>query len=167
MTDSFEVRWHLQSYFLVLKRQALDSPAFSQFMGSILPYRDKTQVIRSYEIGLTQFLREHGLKPGSFVPMASWVTSPRARSRLCAKRRNATLYFPLQLLAAGMPFVKAQLLRDNPAGVPLQPVLKAMRQSGYDTALVRFDRARTGGSFADALRERLVGRRVESERDEP
>jgi lipopolysaccharide biosynthesis protein len=167
MTDSFEVRWHLQSYFLVFKRQALGSPAFSQFIGSVLPYRDKAQVIRSYEIGLTQFLREHGLKPGAFVPMASWVTSPRQRSRLCAKRRNATLYFPLQLLAAGMPFVKVQLLRDNPAGVPLQPVLRAMQQSGYDTALVRFDRARVGGSLADALRERLAGRRIESERDEP
>ena len=57
MTDSFEIRWHVQSYFLVIKRRALQSLAFSQFFNAVLPYRDKDQVIRSYELGLTRFLR--------------------------------------------------------------------------------------------------------------
>src|SRR5882724_3673228 len=141
MTDSFEIRWHLQSYFLVLKRQALLAPAFSRFFSGVLPYRDKDQVIRSYELGLTQFLREHGLKPDAFVPMASWVGSALQRARLCARRRNATLYYPLQLLSAGMPLVKAQLLRDNPARVSLAQVLQTMAAAGYDMSQVRFDRS--------------------------
>jgi len=167
MTDSFEIRWHLQSYFLVLKRKALRSPAFTRFFSSVLPYRNKEQVIRSYELGLSQFLREQGLKPAAFVPMASWLDSASQQSRLCGKRQNATLYFPMQLLAAGMPFVKAQLLRDNPARVRLEPVLQVMREAGYDTTSIHFDRPAARRSFAAAVREGLQPSRVESERNEP
>ncbi len=139
MTDSFEIRWHVQSYFLVIKRRALQSSAFSQFFDAVLPYRDKDQVIRSYELG--GLLREHGLKPGAFVPMASWLRSPLRRAHVCAKRRNATLYYPLQLISAGMPLVKVQLLRDNPARVSVVLVLQAMAAAGYDMSLVQFDRS--------------------------
>jgi len=164
MTDSFEIRWHLQSYFLVLKRQALSAPAFSQFFNGVLPYRDKDQVIRSYELGLTQFLREHRLKPDAFVPMASWLGSPLRRARVCAKRRNATLYYPLQLLSAGMPLVKVQLLRDNPARVSLRRVRHAMEAAGYDMSQVRFDRSPASPkSLAAKVSDAFGGAHVESE----
>jgi lipopolysaccharide biosynthesis protein len=165
MTDSFEIRWHVQSYFLVFKRRALRAPAFLQFFDAVLPYRDKEQVIRSYELGLTQFLREHGLKPGAFVPLGSWLSSPLRRARLCARRRNATLYYPLQLIAAGMPFVKMQLLRDNPAGVSVAEVLRAMGAAGYDVSQVRFDRRATPPkSLVGAVLDSFNAERVESER---
>jgi lipopolysaccharide biosynthesis protein len=164
MTDSFEIRWHLQSYFLVLKRQALSAPAFAQFFSGVLPYRDKEQVIRSYELGLTQFLREHGLKPDAFVPMASWLESPLRRARVCAKRRNATLYYPLQLLRAGMPLVKMQLLRDNPARVSLTRVQQTMAAAGYDTSQVRFDRRPAGPkSLAAKVLDSFAGAHIEAE----
>ena len=165
MTDSFEIRWHVQSYFLVIKRRALQSSAFSQFFDAVLPYRDKDQVIRSYELGLTRFLREHGLKPDAFVPMASWLRSPLRRAHVCAKRRNATLYYPLQLISAGMPLVKVQLLRDNPARVSVVLVLQAMAAAGYDMSLVQFDRsASEPRSLIAAALESLAAGRVEAER---
>jgi lipopolysaccharide biosynthesis protein len=138
MTDSFEVAWHLQSYFLVFKRAAFTSDRFRDFFRSVLPYRDKDQVIRSYELGLTRFLEEGGLVPAAFVPMGSWVESPAGRKRLCDKGRNATLFYPLQLLSAGMPLVKVQLLRDNPGRVALPPILRAMKENGYDVSHLRF-----------------------------
>jgi lipopolysaccharide biosynthesis protein len=141
MTDSFEIHWHLQSYFLVFKKAALSSPAFAAFFKAILPYRDKDQLIRSYEIGLTQFLVEQGLRAAAFVPVASWLSSPKARTRLSRRRQNATVFQPLQLITAGMPLVKVQLLRDNPRGLPLAPVLRAMKDSGYQMSNVRFDRS--------------------------
>jgi lipopolysaccharide biosynthesis protein len=138
MTDSFDICSHLQSYFLVFKRPVLSSPRFMEFFNSVLPYRDKYQTIRSYEVGLTQFLRESGFRDAALVPMGSWISSERARERLRKKRRDATLFYPMQLLRAGMPFVKAHLLRDNPGRVWLRPVLNTMRESGYDMSQVQY-----------------------------
>jgi lipopolysaccharide biosynthesis protein len=156
MTDSFEIDWHLQSYFLVFKKRALASPALTEFFGAVLPYASKDQVIRSYELGLTQFLSERGLRPAAFVPMGSWVASARGKAKLCARRQNATVFYPIQLIRAGMPFVKVQLLRDNPVDVPLAPVLSAMRARGFDMSNVVFDRPPLPRkSFRDALRDRI------------
>jgi hypothetical protein len=40
-----------------------------------------------------------------------------------------------------MPYVKVELLRDNPARIPLEPVYRAMKESGYAMDTVEFDRA--------------------------
>jgi lipopolysaccharide biosynthesis protein len=138
MTDNFEIAWHLQSYFLVFKRAAFTSPAFQQFFASVLPYRDKDQVIRSYEIGLTRFLQEAGLRPAAFAPIGAWEKSEWKRARLRKKRRNSTLFHALALIELGMPLVKVQLLRDNPGKVRLKPVLRAMADSGYDMSQVEY-----------------------------
>jgi len=140
MTDNFAMAWHLQSYFLVLKKRVLCSPSFARFFASVLPYEDKWQVVRSYELGLTQFLVEQGFAAAAFAPVGCWLDSPTAVVRLREARLDSTLFFPLELLQAGMPFVKALLLRENPGRVALQPVLRAMRARGYDTSLIRFDR---------------------------
>lgn len=138
MTDSYEIFSHLQSYFLVFKRRVLESTAVQDFFNSVLPYRDKDQLIRSYEIGMTVYLRERGFKDAAMVPMGSWLSSEKRRAKLCKKRRNATAFYPMELLRAGMPFVKVQLLRDNPGHVWLRPVLKEMRKSGYDMSQVQY-----------------------------
>jgi lipopolysaccharide biosynthesis protein len=138
MTESYEIAWHLQSYFLVFKRSALSSPAFDQFFQGVLPYRDKDQVIRSYEIGLTRYLQEAGLNGVAFAPIGAWEGSEWKRRRLRRKARNATLYHPLQLARLGMPLVKVNLLRDNPAKVRLSPLLRAMADSGYDMSQVQY-----------------------------
>ena len=57
-----------------------------------------------------------------------------------ARRHNPTLFYPERLLAAGMPFVKATLLRENAGGAQLDAIYRAMASAGYDLGLVRFDR---------------------------
>jgi lipopolysaccharide biosynthesis protein len=140
MTDSFEISWHLQSYFIAFKKKVLVSPALRQFFDAVLPYRDKDQVIRSYEIGMTKFMCEQGFRPAAFVPFASWATSTARASKLRNKRENPTCFHPLRLIEAGMPLVKCQLLRDNPARVKLAPIYRAMEASGYDLKLIELDR---------------------------
>lgn len=138
MTDSYEIAWHIQSYFLVLKRKAFTSAAFKQFFDSVLPYRDKDQVIRSYELGFSRFLEESGLRGKAFVPIGAWLSSEWKKQRLRKKRRNSTVFQPLELLKLGMPLVKLQLLRDNPGKVRLKPVLRAMKDTGYDMSQVQY-----------------------------
>ena len=70
MTDSPTPLWHLQSYFLVFRRAALGHPCFGQFWQSLFPYRTKRQLIYSYELGLSTFLVEHGLRAAAFAPYA-------------------------------------------------------------------------------------------------
>jgi rhamnosyltransferase len=139
MTESFEISWHLQSYFLAFKRRAIDSRALSSFFAGVLPYRNKKQVIRSYEVGLGDFLIENGLRAAAVVPRAALLKASPKLKRVC----NPTCDHPVDLLRGGMPFVKVELLRDNPSRVRLSPVYRAMEKAGYDMTMVQFDREPT------------------------
>lgn len=142
ITENYDHAWHLQSYFLVFRKSALASEAFRRFWKSVLPYRDKEQVIRAYEVGLSKFLVENGLELQALVPHARlWMTGASEWMRpLYRGLGNLTCLAPMQLLHHGMPYVKVELLRDNPARVDLRPVWRALDMAGYDRALVEFDR---------------------------
>lgn len=142
MTDNYELTWHVQSYFLVLRRRVLEASALSQFFSSVLPYRNKLNVILSYEIGLTNYFREQGLRPASFVSARDLWADPsllarsRGRSMPVDQLPNPTIYLCQKLLEAGMPLVKVEALRDNPGKVDLSRLKHAMAARGYDLALL-------------------------------
>ena len=139
MTDSNQHGWHLQSYFLVFKRAALISRSFSEFWASVLPYRDKSQVIRSYEMGLSIYLTEAGLRGEAVVPLRSLFPSGHRALLYRYQNLNVMYFYPSRYLDHGMPFVKTSLLRCNPIGVPLEPVRRRIRDAGYDERLIEFD----------------------------
>jgi lipopolysaccharide biosynthesis protein len=135
MTENAAIKPHVQSYFLVFRRKALQCREFSAFWQSVLPYRDKYQTIRSYEVGLTTYLAEQGLRYATLIP--NHLAKPRwSRKPL----HDLTLSRPLALLQASMPYVKISLLRDNPKGVNLKPVYRAIDDTGYDRSMIEFDR---------------------------
>ncbi|MSP25896.1 MAG: hypothetical protein EXR75_12200 [Myxococcales bacterium] len=141
MTDNFEIQWHLQSYFLVFRRTALASEAFRQFWASVLPYKNKNQIIRSYEVGMTNFLQESGLRCSALVPAQSMFPGGLLSSLYKKRwRRNPTCFNPERLFELGMPYVKVELLRDNPLEIRLGPIKRRMRAAGFDFDLVEFDR---------------------------
>jgi lipopolysaccharide biosynthesis protein len=136
MTENAAIKRHVQSYFLVVRRRLHQADAFAAFWRGVLPYRDKFQTIRSYEVGFTTYMAEQGFRSATFIP--SGACQPRwPRKPL----DDLTLSRPLELLRAQMPYVKVSLLRDNPLGVNLKPVYRAMDQAGYDRSLIEFDRA--------------------------
>lgn len=137
MTESKEIAWHLQSYFIVFRRRPIVSGAFHDFWKAVLPYRDKHQVVRSYEIGLSTFFCEQGFAPAVFVP-----TSQLPGRRFRQSKFNPLLERPQLLIERGMPFVKVELLRANPFGAKLAPVYTALQAAGYDGSLLTFDRPR-------------------------
>jgi lipopolysaccharide biosynthesis protein len=146
ITDNYEFKWHLQSYFLVFKKTALASEAFERFWGAILPYRDKWQTILSYELGLTQFLTEAGLVGRALVACDSLFPDGPIGYLFRHRRRNPTCFHPVRTLRHGSPFVKVELLRDNPASVRLVPVYREIARTDYPTRLISFDRpVRSGG----------------------
>jgi len=62
MTESWQSRYHLQSYFMAFGRAALTSPAWAAFWRSVRPVSSKWWIILHYEIGLTQWFLRAGLQ---------------------------------------------------------------------------------------------------------
>ncbi len=119
MTESFELSHHLQSWFLVLRKPALSSQAFREFVEGILPYRAKDNVVFSYELGLSAYLWQHGFRGGAAFPLDAlpplrWFDSLARGDRLGRLRKDAnpTRRYPDLLLEAGMPYVKAEVVRS-------------------------------------------------------
>lgn len=120
MTESWELCRHLQSWFLVLRAPVLASPALRRFFESVLPYREKWNVILAYEAGLTPFLAEQGFRgaaafPPEAQPAAWWndLLVRGTRPWRYRRKKNPTVYYPDRLYRAGMPYLKLELLRSR------------------------------------------------------
>lgn len=121
MTETWQYQHHVQSWFIVFRAPALASAALPRFFEGVLPYREKKSVIFAYELGLTAFLRDQGLRGGSAFPPEAQPPAPLAdllvRRTLpwsYRKRKDATIYYPDRLLRAGMPYLKRELFRVRP-----------------------------------------------------
>jgi hypothetical protein len=68
ITDSWEIRYHLQSYFLLLRRRALTHPAFWRFLEAYSFPPAKRQVVRDGEVGITTALLAAGLSSAALCP---------------------------------------------------------------------------------------------------
>ena len=120
LTDHDDFAHHLQSYFIVFRKQVLQSSCFMDFWRSVLPFSHKRQVIQSYEVGLTRWLGEHGFRwkalfekddfRSKFVSRRTFME--RIKGRLHHQRLpgNTTMLMPAMLLESGMPFLKLGLL---------------------------------------------------------
>ncbi len=144
-TDSWQHRYHLQSYFLIVSPRAMAHPAWASFWQHVRPVSSKQWVVSHYEIGLTQKLLDAGLRCKPLWPYIELVDQvlaetldsehefavqdPMVQMRAIASRRlrnaiahraplNPTADLWRHLLQSGFPFLKVELLRKNPTGVP-------------------------------------------------
>jgi hypothetical protein len=149
LTESWQVRYHLQSFFLAFGPTALRSPVFTKFWRSVRPVPAKTYIVRTYEIGVTQVMIKGGLRcealwtyesllrrvdtasfealiketetnAGKVDPILRNRKLQILRLRDAVARRvalNPTADLWRHLLLAGFPFIKRELLRDNPTFV--------------------------------------------------
>ena len=109
LTDSTERGPHLQSYFLLAHEPVVRSPAWRSFWRWVLPLPCKRWTVGRYEIGLSRRIRQAGFRTGALFPYET--ISPDGSIR------NPTLGGWRALLEAGYPFLKRELLRDNPTGI--------------------------------------------------
>jgi len=66
ITDSNEISYHIQSYFIVFRKALIRSKAFSEFWGNVDSLENKNDIIRHYEVGLTSALTRAGFKPSAY-----------------------------------------------------------------------------------------------------
>ena len=62
LTESWQQRYHLQSYFLAFGPKALRSPAFREFWASVKPVPSKVFIVKEYEVGFTRVMMRAGLR---------------------------------------------------------------------------------------------------------
>jgi hypothetical protein len=96
LTDSWQSGYHLQSYFLVLRRRALTHPALWRFLEDYPFPAAKRQVVRDGEIGLTSALLAAGLRSAVTCPYEAvarrWLDGlPERLARVRAYPENAFL----------------------------------------------------------------------------
>ncbi len=58
--------FHIQSYFMFFKRKCIKSLFFRNFFSNIKKQKSKADLVKKYEIGLTQGLISNGMKAGSY-----------------------------------------------------------------------------------------------------
>jgi lipopolysaccharide biosynthesis protein len=122
LTANYQFGWHLQSYFLAFKRQALESLAFKEFVLGVRCLPSRERVIHGYEIPFARKLKEAKVT-------AAALFAPNQTD-------NPTVHNWKQLLDEGFPFLKqvVAMCSDNTV-VDNGGWRAALQQHGYDVAL--------------------------------
>jgi len=116
LTDSYEQGWHIQSYFIALKRGALRSQALRKFIREIKSLPAKRDVTNVYELHFAPTMRRAGLTCEVLFP--------------ATKSHNPVLVNWHSLITAGMPFIKLATIRDasrTPGAVEWRKILQSER----------------------------------------
>ena len=128
-TDSLSGgRYHLQSYLLALGPTALGvlRPEIARRIDEQAG-ATKLSLIQRFEVGLSEFALEAGLRTEVFCSIAAIEDvaaaisppDPRPVGRMAVSVTNLTHHFWHHTLTSGLPFLKVELLRDNPLAVDL------------------------------------------------
>ncbi len=128
-TDSLSGgRYHLQSYFLSLSRHALSvlRPEIARRVAEQAE-ATKLSLIQRFEVGLSEFALRSGLQTLAYtsiadIPDVAEALNPpdsRPISHLGVSVTNLTHHFWRHTITTGLPFLKVELLRDNPLGVDI------------------------------------------------
>lgn len=123
LTESHEIRRHFQSFVIFFKHNAVRSRIFRRFWRSV-QNGDRQWVIDRYELNLVSYFENSGFIVEALFPAA------------LHEMLNPTLSNWRELIQRGFPFIKVQLLRDNPFGVDLngwQDIVSARR---FDPAMI-------------------------------
>lgn len=164
MTDSWQGRYHLQSYFLLFHNPALSNTKFQNRWRHFVHIDDKDWVVSKHEINLTGEMLEAGLKVRSLWRYSDQIDAFVKQLDAQPKWRDSDAFSPLQkqtietmlgfaqggvpmninhffwdkLLLEGYPFIKRDLVTANPMNLPYTFRWRWMigQISDYDAELI-------------------------------
>ena len=91
MTKNYEIKPHLQSYFLVFKKNVFLNPNFYEYFAKVKKLDDYHQIVETYEVPLLTYLESFGFKGGAVFELGI--------------QTDPTL-LPIKCLQVGVPFIK-------------------------------------------------------------
>lgn len=116
LTECLAPRRHLQSFFLVFNRSALQHPAVTRLWSSMLAFATKGQVIDVYETNLTAVLEAQGLRCQALFPSLS--SDPFSSNDVYLRWA--------ELVQLGFPYIKASIVRERADNPQLQELVPAV-----------------------------------------
>ena len=125
MTDSYEIAHHLQSYFVVYSRTAFSHKLFKEFWDSFSIYEDKNSLIKENEVKFSGSLIDSDLS-----------VSAHCKAEDGDNLNQLHFYWDKLILNKKYPFIKIELLRDNPRNIDIKNWKNTINQTGYDLKLI-------------------------------
>lgn len=180
LTACERVAPHLQGNFVVFRPWVVASSAFREFWARMVPISDRSQVIRRYEVGLSQCLQAAGFRSASyFLPtkedevaarrrVAWWAEHRSSREshsrppKSVVRARGLEPYNPVYALAdraldGRLPLVKIDTLRHDPYKLGADALLsKFERRYPHEFSGVREFLNRTASHYPTRPGERLL-----------
>lgn len=101
MCESSEITPHLQSFCIGYNNGVLSQAPLEEFWNGIESQPTKEELILRYEVGQTNYLREHSYSIQAMFPIGSLVL----------KDRNPSQFGWRKILDAGIPMVKRELIK--------------------------------------------------------
>ena len=127
LSDNFEIDFHLQSFFVVYSRKAFTHNVFKDIWDHFKIFVDKQTLIENCEIGFSRRFQQAGLKFGSYC-----------RAKDFSSHLNITHYYwRNMILKKHYPFIKKELLRDNPMHVDISGWEEVVENTGYPVEYIR------------------------------
>lgn len=98
MTASNEYELHLQSFFLVVKKNLFSSELFSNYLNNVKHLDNFLEIVKTYEIPLKKTFEQKGYKGNSFIK--------------APKKFNPT-FFPIKCIKVKMPLIKRKIFTES------------------------------------------------------
>jgi len=155
MVESIEAKPHLQSWFVLLEPWVVRDEAFKAVMTQPFGEMAKAQIIARGEVALSQQLVAAGFRYNALCKRDSFGTLPPRHAM-----NPMLLFWHEVLFEQGVPFLKIELLRDNPlevegAGAILREVAHTEPRFG---SIIKSHLTRTRNTVAVLRRPLLLSR---------
>lgn len=144
LVKSSEAAEHIQSHVLVFRHPLLMSAAFRRWWTQMQPLNQREQVILHYELGLSRFLVQQGLRlaavldhVGLSTPELERLSGGALEQLLALNARLNPSHFHWQVLWERFGVIKIELLRSNPYKLDLAPLLSQVARDPALGGLIR------------------------------
>ena len=124
ITDSYEHRYHLQSYFIVCNARLIKSEVFLKFWSGFKYYSNELKkcIIKEYEIGMSSAVSRSGYKIGAYIGYFDLLASIAHGNIECgeyiekvmsSKVNPSQILWKEAILLANSPFLKVNVVKHN------------------------------------------------------
>ena len=143
--DSYNIRWHVMSWFWSFSRSTIESGIMDWYIDEYSPAYSKWDQVKNYEMRIPLMLREQGFKSRAFISADALMKSERVRThpRYTGENHFTMTHDFWEILIEDYrcPALKVELVRDNPLNIPLGTNLRRVvdvieRHTGYDPQLI-------------------------------